>query len=1744
MKQKLLLFLSVLLTTAGAWAQTAYDGVYTMQVDENQKRGYVAAGEGYAGYPILSDITLSGYENNSTPAIENGKNWYITSTNAGESYYIYNVALGKFLVGTGSQINFGDTPYLWKIYSYSNGSYLNIEDVSNSGKFLSGGCGRTAPNRPMAYDRNNTDGGALYTLTEVADGVSTFANAIAMADCKIFLHEILTSGREVAFRNSDLASSVRVNAFLSVDLSESRAHGTKTLNRYGIWRLESANAGAFYIYNIEQKGYLKTPSDNCRFVADKAEAAQYTFEIVDAATNKVELKCNDKTQTLHLNNHSDGLISDYDRDDAASRWYVLDETDPEIGLFLALASDETQNYFSDGLYSELKDGVTSGEGIANAELETLVASLLSNAEGYKKFRVAEYEPYRTVASLQRELKTSAPYNKWENPTGIYLKEGENCVVAVSGIGEDPVGLKIKNWVTNQNESSYSLVNGLNNITATSEGNVFVDYYTDNYKTAGNVTLHFINAPVRGYWDQQTMDNEDWTEMLGKLESDNSVIVVRSEHAQLAYPVSAWKSYCPEDVDCLMTLYQQVQWAQRDMMGLEKYGREAKNRQLFYATNGGFMAAGEDGAYCNVGSLKSIMTPDSKVFDFWGVGHEWGHNNQIDGFHWSGCGETTNNIYASWGQIRFTGNPSYLRLEDEVTGIDEYAGMRGGRMQTYFEEGLRKGVQWQLQDGPDYHGATPDKKTVTGQDYNGNNTGQVTTTSRNYDHFVKLSPFWQLNLWGTLADKCPDIIPMVIESIRTTENYTSIYNTNGKQQINWMKLACDNAQIDLLPFFEKAGMLKPINAYIEDYGAGWNKINEEMIANLKSYVASKRYPAFNEEINYINGHNYHIYRDNQKLSVPGTLGEGCEQLVGKVKVDHNMVKNAVAFETFNSAGELIRITMYGLGSDDAHSYTQVLYPGGAAYIMAVGYDGTRERIYERRMVNVVYSFTFKGEEKMREENACAVGDVYPEITSTFPFGISATKPEGTIQVEGSDATVTMVIELQENLPFKYATSYKEIEKWYHLKFGANSYYISHDASINYIKVSAETRPVDNWEAYQWAFVGNPFDGYKIYNKATGEASILSSSTTMSGTTGAGTWAVMTSAPVPEGNNEYWYATASTHGTNGFYLAQKGYNNNRLNNRDGNLAYWTDGADGGSTFTVENVLPMPVRLSANDKTYYYALKSGRGDAYWYTYDSTDGKIALSANKGADTQLWFFKGLYQDGKLCVQLYPKADFTKAMSYEDTGSGPAKIVAKAPGTNGWKNTWKIVDTNGAAPYGLITPGDKNYNYLSNWGGTGNKMGMWTAAPEDDGGTAIYIYQTIDNIITDMAGNTYQSTSFAQVGEQPEPTFAGAEGYSLNNKCWIDNKFTADIDFGFPVSKQNGLTNATMIRQGSWEKATAPKKWHAVLDGGKYYVKVKTQTKTTEYVPSVSEVTSWLWAIYPQYDNDNGAFSFSVKNINTGTYVAANTSVIGDYQGNKKPISLDTTPTYFTIKSRDGGKMFSYKAGENLDSNHYLTINSENDVNVFLGSYTGTHAGNDINFLSASYTVGITSAKAATLFTPIAVSIPEGVTAKYVKAEGDNIGSEGRLLYTKLNGIIPANTAVVLTGEEGTYTFLETKETGEQVKDNVLFGYAENTAVGESEHTATGEDGTVYALAKKDKGVAFYHYVGANYLAGKAYLDVKDLSAGTGVRLFNIFDEETETGVTETESEHVKTEIYDLTGRRVREARNGLYIVNGKRVIR
>ncbi len=1734
MKQKLLLFLSVLLTTAGAWAQTeellgstnvkspdhvfimksgngCWMSSYTSPTQSRQKAAvyaFFAVNEIEDAYKIYSLNKQAWMSYTKADSYSNGKNFvkFVPNQDSAEPWKVEYVESKQAYQFSPLKIdNTAEGKYMqW--FQGLNGNPLD-NTTTTIGLWQTGAAG---------------DDASAWYIEKVEAPARVVASLEDLSNDKLY---VLKSGRSSSDGNHYLLYHPDAPNHLSSTYGSGHSMDFDISNPNFHFSIYKDGAGKYYFYNIAAK----------KFVGN-ADANNAAIPLTADVTNPVEIRTSGNSDYgFAFSTNGKGALNaaqttgchgvvnwtgGYNNLSDAGNIYQIVEVGKNESLDLGLAlTIEGSNYFTDNLYSELKDGVTSSEGIANAGVKALVDDLLADKDAYGKFRISEYEPYRTVASLQQELKTSSPYNQWENPTGIYLKEGESCVVAVSGIGTDPVGLKIKNWVKNENGSNYSLVNGLNYITATTEGNVFVDYYTDNFESAPNVKVHFINAPVRGYWDKETMTNEDWVKMLEPLNSDSSIIIVRSEHAQLAYPVCAWKQYCPENVDSLMAMYQQVQWAERDMMGLKKYGREAKNRQLYFASTYGFMAATSVGAYCNVGSLKSIMTPDSKVFDFWGVGHEWGHNNQIDGFHWSGCGETTNNIYASWGQIHFTGNPSYLRLEDEVTGIDEYASMRGGRMQTYFEEALRKGVYWQLQDGPDYHGATPDTKTVDDYDYDGNLIGQVTTTSRNYDHFVKLSPFWQLNLWGTLAGKCPDIIPMVIESIRTTENYTSTYNTNGKQQINWMKLACDSAKIDLLPFFEKAGMLKPIYAYIEDYGAGWNKINEEMIANLKSYVASKRYPAFNEEINYINGHNYHIYRDNQKLSVPGTLGEGCEPLVGKVKVDHNMVKNAVAFETYNSADELIRITMYGLGSDDAHSYTQVLYPADAAYIMAVGYDRERKEIYRKEgwtdkscviecplfkqkqgehkglyvkddgalawgtievakdnfkwivtktedgiivlknkgagtylngnnmsespvkctinyvgeeqyniIVNGVtvhannhssgngegsdivswaggagsasawelneimefsYSFLFNGEEvRTQEAGTRFVGQDYPEIDLEEKYGVvPPTTPDGQIPDEvASDGTFCKTIDLKSSLPFVPAKNYDSIEHWYYMTISAHKYHLFYEEGATSMNVNNKTTvPGDKKDAYSWAFIGNPFDGFQIVNRGAGKDKILSSSTEMKGTTGNETYPVLTDTPVPNSNNTHWVLSNGNtfdDGVTGFFIAQKDNDANRMNFRTPNLAYWTGGADNGSTFLVRN------------------RASEELDALMQEAEAMEAK---------------------------------------------GGEEKIGCYDPSTIA--NLSQIIET-------VENKEEPTLEDVKDLENAVNNVRFYTPP---------YVYALKSN-----AGDAYLSL--------------------------------IELEDGY-----NG--GANNVKSAAQYSAT-PTYFNLKSENNKGYV-MKVSNMDDRYLGKSSTKYSWN-------ASNTDETTWVIEPIEAGSdvyYIKQN--AIGDavYLGNKDGIVANG----------------SYK---NIYTNQKLADASskENLQWVFLQKMD----------------VSISSAKAATLFTPIAVNIPEGVTAKYVKAEGENIGSEGRLLYTKLNGIIPANTAVVLTGEQGTYTFLETKETGEQVEGNVLFGYATDTNTADSDHTLTGADGTVFALANKaGYGVGFFPFAKTKYSAGKAYLDISGLSVSGDVRMFNIFDEDMETGIMETENGNVKTEnCFDLSGRRVENAKKGVFIVNGKKVIK
>lgn len=629
---------------------------------------------------------------------------------------------------------------------------------------------------------------------------------------------------------------------------------------------------------------------------------------------------------------------------AEMAFYLKDQT---------LAS-EMETYFSNKLCTALKPGVDPTK-MRNPYLR-LLGITLQNGGYSTEFRVGEFGCYLTRSTLRNKLKTSQGYDPYENPTGIYFEAGDKIVVFADGIDKShSVSLCIKNFsnadaigTEGQPESYYGLVNGANIIEAANRGNGYVCYYSDDYENAPTVKLHFALATESGYYDASRHTNADWKRLLQNAKSD--IFDVLTQRLHVAVPLDKLKSNCPSDGERLALIYDSVIYREREIMGLPQAGIEPKNHQFARPVASGMYADGI-GAAASFGSFGEWCNPSN--FGFWGIGHELGHINQITpGFKWSGLGETTNNIYSSWVEHKVGAanafGTGYHRLEDESSGIDSYSGMRGGRFEAYLEEGVRKGVSWQLQDGPDYHGTTPASKSVEGQDENGNSTETVTTTSRNYDHFLKVVPFWQLSLWTEECGKAPGAWGKTIGTYRDNFN-SSTYNTGGKQQIEFMRRMCQQSGYNLCTFFEKAGMLRPIKAYIEDYSPNWLIITQSMCDKLKSDIAALGLPEAPAALNYINAYNWQTFRDEVKLT-EGTVGTGCASPSGgRVRVTNSAWPGAVAYETYNASGELLHITMFGLGdSQSSSTYTYVLFPNSEhpSYIMAVGYDGTRVKIYQR------------------------------------------------------------------------------------------------------------------------------------------------------------------------------------------------------------------------------------------------------------------------------------------------------------------------------------------------------------------------------------------------------------------------------------------------------------------------------------------------------------------------------------------------------------------------------------------------------------------------------------------------------------------------------------------------------------------------------------------------------------------------------------------------------------------------------
>ena len=578
--------------------------------------------------------------------------------------------------------------------------------------------------------------------------------------------------------------------------------------------------------------------------------------------------------------------------------------------------------FADELCSELRADVDQRkiDGLENNFFRMIAQSLYDKTYDLE-YRVQTYEPYREINDLATEMKTSG-YNPFENPTGIYFKDGEEAVVILGNTNGEQVNLKVYDFdAVRQGNStpdpvSYPLNEGINKLRIVHGGLSYIEYYTPNWRTASALKLHIASGKVNGYYDKHRDALANWREILNK--ATYGCIDIKGDRINLVFGVNSVKTHC-DDLGDLIQSYDNIVKFEHELMGLDQHNRRPKNHMFGRVTKDGLFADGW-GAGWYEGCMNELANA-AKSKGNWAIAHELGHVNQISpGLKWVSTTEVTNNVYSVC--VRYQFGRDSMPLEQEKCNDGNNNNVLGGRFNSYLNYGIIKGEQWLCQKGQD--NMDPSKYPYGG------------------DHFVKLCPLWQLLLYyrEIVGGEKRDWYGDVAEIVRNTDESQL---TNGQLQLNFMRNTMDVVKEDLTDFFIKAGMLKPIDKELDDYARGQMTITQTDCDELVKYASKYPKPA-TPVLYYLSANSEKSFKD--KLAVEGTYNEGVKvRNNGWIVINHDVWKNAVVFETYQG-DELRYAAIVGTDSPDL-SETKVCYPEGSTRIEAVSWDGKRILVYGER-----------------------------------------------------------------------------------------------------------------------------------------------------------------------------------------------------------------------------------------------------------------------------------------------------------------------------------------------------------------------------------------------------------------------------------------------------------------------------------------------------------------------------------------------------------------------------------------------------------------------------------------------------------------------------------------------------------------------------------------------------------------------------------------------------------------------------
>lgn len=264
--------------------------------------------------------------------------------------------------------------------------------------------------------------------------------------------------------------------------------------------------------------------------------------------------------------------------------------------------------------------------------------------------------------------------------------------------------------------------------------------------------------------------------------------------------------------------------------------------------------------------------------------------------------------------------------------------------------------------------------------------------------------------------------------------------------------------------------------------------------------------------------------------------------------------------------------------------------------------------------------------------------------------------------------------------------------------------------------------------------------------------------------------------------------------------------------------------------------------------------------------------------------------------------------------------------------------------------------------------------------------------------------------------------------------------------------------------------------------------------------------------------------------------------------------TVFIIPAIKGMTVtYTVTANDKNMKDESVSFNGENGTKASDGkSISYTYNGNDatlkiIDITANFYPSGLNVTYPAVSSYNVTVNQTIGYSTMYyekeLKVPADTKAytaelNDDKLVLTELaDGIIPAKTAVLVSGNGGVFEASNTGATFTGTND--LKGSA--TTI----ETSSVDGGIVCTLANENGTTAFYNYNGTTLAANKAFLVVPTTATGEAKAIRIVFNDNA-TGINNIANAESKANatIYNIAGQRVTKNAKGLVIVNGKKYIK